>query len=141
MRRVPLITMLLVFAAAAPLAGIALWPLSRTAAELADPRASWDYPPGEAVPIHAGPHDACRARTAHMQSKGRAVLRAALMPGGLLVAAILAIGGAAAARQRLLLAAGIGILIETLVVFTMAPLTLLAGVGLILLSRRLPASV
>jgi hypothetical protein len=140
MRRVPPITMLLVFVAAAPIAGIALWSLDRTVQELADPCATWDYPPGQPASNQVGPHDACRSLSAHMESKGRAVLRAALVPGGLLVAAILAIAGAAASRRRVVIAAGVWMLLETLVVLTIAPLTLLAGASLIWLSRRLPAS-
>jgi hypothetical protein len=140
MQRVQLTTLLLALVAATPVAGIALWSIGHTAMELADPCATWDYPPQQPVSIQVGPHDPCRGQSAHMESKGRAVLTAALVPGGLLVAAILAVAGAAASRRRLMVAAGIGMLIETLVVFTIAPLTLLAGIGVILLARRVPAN-
>ena len=37
-----------------------------------------------------GPHDACRAPSVHTESKARAAIRTAIVPGGLLVAAMLA---------------------------------------------------
>jgi hypothetical protein len=52
---------------------------------------------------------------------------------------MLAIAGAAVSRRRVMIAAGIGMLIETLVVFTIAPLTLLVGLTFLLLARRIPA--
>ncbi len=60
-----------------------------------------------------------------------------MVPGGLLAAAILAVMGAALSRRGVLLAAGIGMLAETVVVFTLAPLTLVAGVSFLLLAKRL----
>jgi hypothetical protein len=53
---------------------------------------------------------------------------------------MLAVAGAALSRRRLVIAAGIGMLTETLVVFTIAPLTLVVGVSFLLLSKRLQAS-
>lgn len=139
MRRVQLLTLLLVLVAAAPVAGVALWSLNRTWIELSDPCGSWDYPPGQPVYTHVGPHDPCRARSVHMESKARAAIRAAIVPGGLLAATMLAIAGAAVSRRRVMIAAGIGMLTETLVVFSIAPLTLLVGVSFLLLARRVPA--
>jgi hypothetical protein len=62
------------------------------------------------------------------------------VPGGVLVAALLAVTGAALSRRRVLIAAGIGMLAETVVVFTIAPLTLVVGVSFLLLSKRLQSS-
>jgi hypothetical protein len=53
---------------------------------------------------------------------------------------MLAVAGAALSHRRLVIAAGIGMLTETLVVFTIAPLTLVVGVSFLLLSKRLQAS-
>jgi hypothetical protein len=137
--RVQLITLLLVFVAASPVAAIAIWSLSHTMMELTDPCASWDYPPGP-VYMHVGPHDVCREPSVHTESKARAAARAAIVPGGVLLSAILAVTGAALSYRKMVIAAGIGMLTETLVVFTIAPLTLVVGVSFLLLSRRLQPS-
>ena len=84
MRRPQVLTLLLVFVAAAPVAGIALWSISRTAIELTDPCGTWNYPPDKPVYIHVGPHDVCRTPSVHTESKARAAVRSALVPGGLL---------------------------------------------------------
>jgi hypothetical protein len=137
--RVQLITLLLVFVAASPVAAIAIWSISQTVIELSDPCASWDHPPGP-VYMHVGPHDACREPSVHTESKARAAITAAIVPGGLLLSAILAVAGAALSYRRVVIAAGIGMLTETLVVFTIAPLTLVVGVSFLLLSKRLQPS-
>jgi hypothetical protein len=136
MPRAQLTTILLVFLVTAPVAAIALWSTIRTVIELTDPCATWNYPPGQPVHLHAGPHDACRAPSVHPESRLRAVTRAALVPGALLAAAILAMAGAVLSRRRFMIASGIAMLLETLVVFTIAPLTLLAGVSILILSHR-----
>lgn len=140
MPRTHLTTLLLVLVAAAPVTAIALWSITRAVTELSDPCATWDYPPGTPVHIHVDPHGPCPEPSAHTESRFRAAVRAALVPGGLLLAAILAITGAALSRRRMMLAAGIGMLAETLVVFTIAPLTLVVGVSFLLLSKRLQPS-
>lgn len=124
---------LLVCVLAAPVGGIALWSIGRTASDFADPCATWNYPTGEAVRV--GPHDTCRQRAVHTESMARSIIRAAIVPGGVLLASVLAIAGVLRSRRRLMIAAGIGMLAETIVVFTIAPLTLIAGVGFLLLSR------
>jgi hypothetical protein len=138
--RAQLITLLLVFVAASPVAAIAIWSISHTVIEFSDPCASWDYPPEQPVYMHVGPHDACREPSIHTESKARAAIRAAIVPGGVLLSAILAVAGAALLRRRLVIAAGVGMLAETLAVFTIAPLTLVVGVSFLLLSRRLRLS-
>jgi hypothetical protein len=112
--------------------------ITHTVIEMSDPCSSWDDPPGKGV--HIGPHDVCRARSVHFESKTRAAIRAAIVPGGLLLSAILAVAGAALSYKRVVIAAGIGMLTETLVVFSIAPLTLVVGVSLLLLSKRLQPS-
>ena len=140
LHRAQIITLLLVLAAVAPVAAIAAWSISQAVIELSDPCASWNYPPEEPVHVQIGPHDACRARSVHTESKARAAIRAALVPGGLLLAAMLAVAGAALSRRRVVIAAGIVMLTETLIVFSIAPLTLFAGVSFLLLSKRLQPS-
>jgi hypothetical protein len=131
------ITVLLVFLAAAPVAAIAVWSIGHAVVEFYDPCATWDYPPQQPVHMQVGPHDVCRALSVHTESRARAAIRTAIVPGGLLVAAMLAIVGAVLSRRRVVIAAGIGMLAETFVVFSIFPLTLLAGLSLLLLSNRL----
>lgn len=138
--RVQRITVLLVVLAAAPIAAIAVWSISRTMIELSDPCAAWDNPPEQPMHAKIGPHDACRARSEHAESRSRAAIITAIVPGGLLLAAMLAIAGAVLSRRRVVITAGIGMLAETLVAFTIAPLTLVAGVSILLLSKRLRPS-
>jgi hypothetical protein len=138
--RVQRITVLLVVLAAAPIVAIAIWSISHTMIELSDPCATWDNPPEQPMHAQIGPHDPCRARSVHAESKSRAAIITAIVPGGLLVAAMLAIAGAVLSWRRVLIAAGIGMLAETLVAFTIAPLTLVAGVSILLLSKRLQPS-
>ena len=140
MRRHQRITVLLVFVAAAPIAAIPLWSIFHTVLELSDPCAKWDHPPEQPVDVHVEPQDVCRERTVHGESKARATIRTALVPGGLLVAAVFAVVGAALPRRRLMWTAAIGMLVETLVVFTIAPLTFFAGVSFLLLAKRLQPS-
>ena len=139
-RRLQLVTLLLVFLAASPVATIAIWSISHAAIEFADPCAIWDYPPEQPAHAHIGPYDACRTRSIHTESKAYAAIRAAIVPGGVLLAALLAMAGAVLSRRRVLIAAGIGMLVETIGVFTIAPLTLVAGVSFLLLSKRLQPS-
>jgi len=70
------------------------------------------------------------------REKAQALILAAVVPGGLLAFALLAVAGAALSRRRLVISGAIGILAETIVVFTIAPLTLIIGVSLLFLSRR-----
>lgn len=68
---------------------------------------------------------------------GRAATVAALVPGGILALAVLGVAGAARRRKGLLFAAGFGMLCETAFVFTIAPLTLVAGMAFLLLVGQL----
>lgn len=136
MPRAQLIRILLVFLVTAPVAAIAIWSTTRTVIELTDPCSTWDYPPGQPVHLHVGPHDVCRTASVHPESRVRAATRAALVPGVLLAAALLAMTGAILSRRRMMIASGTAMLLETIVVFTIAPLTLLAGVSILLLSVR-----
>ena len=140
MSRVQRITALLVVLAAAPVAAIAAWSISQVVIQLSDPCATWDYPSEPSVHLEVGPHDVCRARSVHTESRSRAAIRTAIVPGGLLVASVLAVAGAVLLRRRVVIAAGIGMLAETLAVFSIFPLTLLAGVSILLLSKRLRPS-
>jgi hypothetical protein len=140
MSKAQVVTIVLAFLAAAPAAGICIWSIGKTVMELADPCATWDYPADRPVYLHVGPHDVCREPSVHVESRASAIARSAIFPGGVLTAAILAVAGAALLRRRWMIAAGVGMLLETIVVFTIAPLTLVAGVSFLLLANRVRAA-
>jgi hypothetical protein len=62
---------------------------------------------------------------------------AALVPGLLLITAILGPAGAALSRPRLLFMASIVMFFETPVAFTLAPLTMIAAFGFLFLGTRM----
>src|SRR5450432_168418 len=136
LRGTRLTALLLTSVVASPLIAITLWSIGRTVKEVSDPCIAW----GQSTPFHAiiGPHDPCRQRGGNAGSKAGAALLAALVPGGVLAAAILAVVGAASSRPRLMLVASVAMLLETPVVFTIAPLTLIAGLSFLFLARWVP---
>ena len=141
LRRTRLMALVLTSVVASPVIAITLWSIGKTAIDLANPCITWGHPAGEPVYMHVGPHDLCREPGVNSLTRAHAALLAAFVPGGVLAAALLGIAGAAAARRRLMLAGGIVMLLETLVVFTIAPLTLIAGLSFIFLApkRALPS--
>jgi hypothetical protein len=127
-------SLLLVVAAALPAAGVAVWSLQRTARDVADPCTRWEVPQGSVVRL--APDDPCRHVSVQGWSRTQAETVAALVPGGVLVATVLAVAGAALRRKPLLFAGGFLMVLETFAVFTIAPLTLLAGVTFLLVAAR-----
>jgi len=131
-------SLILVVAAALPAAGIAVWSLQRTARDLVNPCITWETPPGAV--LHISPDDPCRTRGAEYRSRAETSAMAMLIPGGVLAAALLAVAGAAQQRRRMLLAAGVWMYLETLVVFTIAPLTLIAATAFLVAANRTSVS-
>jgi hypothetical protein len=82
--------------------------------------------------LHVGPHDACRAPSVHTESKARAAIRTAIVPGGMLVAAMLT----EASGDR----SGNWYAHRNSRRLYHSPADLLANVSILLLSKRLPAS-
>jgi hypothetical protein len=74
----------------------------------------------------------------HGESKLRAVAICALVPGGVLLGAVLGMIGVAVSRRPLILAGACLMLAETLAVFTIAPLTLIAALAFLFLALRVP---
>jgi hypothetical protein len=124
--------------AASPILAIASWSFRHTATQLADGCATWGQPSGEtgAISVSIGPDDPCKVKSVHSESKAELVIRTAAVPGTLFAFTLLAVAGAALWRRRLILVGAAGILAETLVVFTIAPLTVVVGAGFLLLARR-----
>ena len=118
---------------------IALWSLGKTMRELSNPCITWGYPEGKPVYMHVGPHDPCREPGINTQTRPQAALLAVFAPGGLLAAALLAIAGAASARPRLVCIGSVVMLMETLVAFSIWPLTLIAGFSFLFLAQRVPS--
>ena len=117
-----------------PLAAISVWSIGQTVARLNDPCARW-----ETAQASIGPNDPCAAVSFHGSKRRQLVF--ALIPAALLAASLLAIAGAAFSRRRLVMAGAIGMLALTAVVFTIAPLTLVAGLILLHLARRVAPRV
>ena len=134
-----IVTVLLTAVLTISVMGIAVWSIHRTIADLSDPCVTWaSVPPGNSgqFTVSIPPNDPCRSRSGHGETRQHAVIVAAFVPGGLLLAATLAIGGALLSRRRVMIAGAIGMLAETIVVGTLAPLTLVAGLGVLYLARR-----
>jgi hypothetical protein len=74
----------------------------------------------------------------HGESKLRAVTICVLVPGGVLLSAVLGTIGVAVSRRPLILAGACLMLAETFVVFTIAPLTFIAGLAFLFLAQRVP---
>ena len=116
---------------------ISLWSIGHTVKGVLNPCESWGHPE-QPISVQVGLHDACRGIVAHAESKTHALIIAATVPEGMLLASMLALAGAVLSRRRLLITAGIGILAETLLVFSIAPLTFGVGLIHIVLARLLP---
>ena len=138
MGRNSLIGMLLAVTISTPPAGVAIWSISRTVSQMFNPCVRWDGSGGPELSASLRPDDPCRSITVRGESKLRGATMCVLIPGGVLLSAVLGILGVAALSRRLILAGGSLMLAETLMVFTIAPLTLIAGVGFLLLARQVP---
>jgi hypothetical protein len=141
LRGTRLTVLLLTFVVASPVAAVALWSIGKTVRELANPCITWGYPQGQPMSMHVGPNDPCREPGMNSLTRTQAVLLAAMAPGGLLAAALLGVAGAASSRRRMMLAGALVMLLETLVAFSIWPLTLIAGLSIIFLAQRVPTSV
>ncbi len=138
MGRVSLTGVLLAIALSAPPAGVAIWSIDRTVSQMSDPCAHWDGSGSHSLSAYLRPGDPCKAITVRGESRLRAATVCALVPGGVLLAAVLGIIGVAVSRRRLIFAGAFLMLAETLVVGTIAPLTLIAGLSSLFLARRAP---
>jgi hypothetical protein len=133
----PLTGVLLAVTFSAPPAAVAIWSISRTVSQMSNPCVRWNEGGGPELTASIGPKDPCRSVTGRSESRLRAATISALIPGGVLLGAVLGVIGVAVSRRRLILGGAFLMLAETLVVFTIAPLTLIAGFGLAFLARRL----
>jgi hypothetical protein len=135
---VSLTGVLLAIAFSGPPAAVAIWSIGHTVSEMSDPCVRWDDVVSHRLSVTLRPGDPCGSITAVGESRLRAATICALIPGGVLLGATLGIIGVAVSRRRLILAGAFLMLAETLVVFTIAPLTLIAGLGSLFLARRTP---
>ena len=129
--------------AAIPTGLLAVTSIIRTMRDFADPCLQWGVPQQGAVSL-ALPREGkgpCAQRVAGTsETKVAAVTRLVLVPGGMLIGVALGILGAFRSRPLLSgFAAGILLLESAALIFSVAPLTLLAS-GIFLLSARAAAS-
>jgi len=121
-----------------PPAAVAIWSISQTLSQMSNPCVRWDGGGGPELSDPLGPNDPCKSITVQGESKLRAATMCALIPGGVLLGAVVGMIGLAVSRRRLIVAGAFLMLAETLVVFTIAPLTLIAGLGFLFLAQRVP---
>ena len=127
MRRASAILILAVIVSA-PTAAIAVWSIAHTVSDIFDPSVRWE-PVTSTHGSFSGSVSAGQNQTVKVngESKVRAITVSILVPGVVLLSTLLAITGVAGARRWLIVVAGILMLAETAVIFTIAPLTLVTG--------------
>ena len=138
MGRVSLTGVLLAVTFCTPPAGVAIWSISRTVSQMSNPCVRWDVGGSPELSASPRPNDPCISISVRGEPRLRAATMCALIPGGVLLSAVLGIIGVVCSRRRLILAGAFLMLAETLVVFTIAPLTLIAGLGSLFLARLVP---
>jgi len=132
--------------ASLPIGLIAMRAIVMEVRELSDPCVQWgqgsDWGYGRIAPLSARSSDPCSTRVSGTsETKQGSIIRALLVPGGILAAIALGILGAARSQQRV---AGIGavlMLVEAVpLIFSVAPLAVLTGgVFLWVAARQQPA--
>ena len=121
---------------ALPMAAIAIGTAFHKLDQLNDPCAAWDVGSSGSGYIHPG--DPCSQRSGYGETKEQAYLMLAGVQGVILLAGILAVWGAAASPKLMLLAGVLMILEAPPLLFSIGPLALLTGAGLICVGIRLP---
>lgn len=121
---------------ALPMTAIAVATASHKLDQLNDPCAAWGVSNSGSGYIH--PHDPCSQRSGHSQTKAEAYGVPAGVQGVILLAAMLAVWGAAASRPKVVLLGGVLMIFEAPpLIFSIWPLALLTGGGLIYMGIRL----
>jgi hypothetical protein len=121
---------------ALPMAGVAVGTAFHKMDELSDPCATWGLGNSGSGYIHPG--DPCSQRSGYGETKDEAYLVLAAVQGVILLAATLAIWGAAGSRPKMMLIGGVLMVLEAApLVFSLWPLALLSGAGLIYMGIRL----
>jgi hypothetical protein len=107
---------------------IAASSIIRTFSDMHNPCVQW-VRPGTGETIVSVAPEGCSGVTVHGQTRLQASVMAIVIPGGLLASIALFWAGIARSRQRLITTGAVLMLAETLVVFTIFPLTLLTGIA------------
>lgn len=116
----------LVVWAAAPVLVLALVAIGEESFQLANPCVIWGA--AETGSFVRAPHDPCSERTVTSETKKRAGIRMAVVPGGILLGSVLGVLGTTRKNWKLSFIAGILLLLEAMaLVFTLWPLSLLAS--------------
>jgi hypothetical protein len=105
---------------------IAAWSILRTFSDMGNPCVQW-APVGTKERTATIAPRGCSSITVHGQTRLQASVVSSAIPGGLLVSIALFCGGIVSGRRPLMKTAAVLMLVDTLVVFTIFPLTLLTG--------------
>jgi hypothetical protein len=116
--------------------GVALWSVKQTWSAMRDPCTFWEAAVGHRTGIAAA-QERCRSVTVREESKARALIMSALVPGGLLIGIAAAVAGVAASSRRWVSIAAAVMFAETFVVLTIFPLTLATGLAFAGLARAI----
>jgi hypothetical protein len=134
------IRVLIALIVSAPAAVIAVWSIRHTVSQMFDPCVRWEARGSTSGSFSAsiGPNDVCKSITINGESKLRAGVVSTMVPGVVLVSAMLATIGVAFSRRWLIFIGAILMLAETPLVFSIAPLTLITGVLYLLFAKWVP---
>ena len=120
---------------ALPISTFAIGSVASFSFELTSPCVLW---PDSGGYVASASHP-CREVTGLGETRMRASIEAAAVPGMILMAAALGIWGAVRSRQAVVIVAGLLMVLEMIpTIFSVAPLALLAGVGFLVVAYRMP---
>jgi hypothetical protein len=132
---------LLVAVVVLPMGLGAIWSLSNYAEELLDPCMHWGTGSSGSYSISAQvrPGDPCGGGfKGTTQTRGQAAVTALLVPGVILMAAALALFAASTSRPGLLVISACMMFLEAApLIWSFAPVLILTGIALMLISRRI----
>jgi len=116
---------------ALPISAVAVGTLAWGVSQLFNPCVGW----GGQSPAAKG---SCKEFTVSSGTRIKAALSAVPLQGGILLAAVLGVWGTVRLRQVAVIVAGLVMLLEAVpLLFSFAPLALLAGVGLLVVAYRM----
>ncbi len=137
---------LLAVLASLPLGLVAVSAVVQEVRDLWDPCLHWgqssDWGYGTIAPFSARSSDPCATHVSGTsQTRAGAIMRTLLVPGGILAAIALGVLGATRSRQRLVVTGACLMLVEAVpLIFSVAPLALLAGGVFLWVANRLRLS-
>ncbi len=117
-----------------PISTVAIGSAAYSLTKMFSPCVGW----GGKSPIGVVPRGSCREFSVNSGTRTQALLSAVPVQGVILLAAVLGVWGTARLRQPAVLIAGLLMLLEVIpLVFSFAPLAVLAGAGLLVVAYRM----